>query len=663
MASLLYPLTIFLSAFLLFQVQPLLGRYVLPWFGGTPGVWTVTLLFFQIALFFGYVYSHLIAKRLSVKKQVGLHLVLIALALLWLPVTPSESLKPIGSELPSLQLMFLLASSVSIPYIVLASTSPLLQSWFSKEFPQQNPYRLYALSNIGSLGALFTYPLLVEPFFSSKTQTIIWSGGFLLFALLCTITGVRCYLNNNGHETPLLATRRQVLPVEAQLGWLFKSFTAVVVLLAITNYVSVDLAVHPLLWVVPLGLYLLSFILTFESDRWYNPRVYAVAFLLILVVQLVVTTGLIVGSLLQYCLLFICCMLCHGSLAATRPQNDDLTSFYLTTAGGGALGGLFVAILAPLMFSTYAELPIGWLLTTIIVAEQVLTNFTVTWQRLVPLVTICSLAIGYACFTLSTLGGTYRNFFGVLRVGDATTEDNQSIRTMLHGQTIHGLQFVDQSKSFIATSYFGKQSAAGAVLSTFKIGAPRSIGVVGLGIGTVASYGLPGDTLRYYEINPEVVRLAKQEFSYIKQCKAHQEFVLGDARIALERETSNNFDILMLDAFSGGTPPIHLLTSEAFTTYLRHLKADGVLIANISNRFFDFAPVLYGLAAKHQLAIETVISDGNPKDATTPAYYAVLARSQETLKSALPMDGEVPPSQEQYVFWTDMRHDLLRLVL
>ncbi len=369
--ALFYALTVFLSAFLLFQVQPLIGKFILPWFGGSPAVWTTCMLVFQVLLFGGYAYAHMTTIYLRPRMQVGVHMLLMLAALMLLPITPAESWKPTNSELPAMRIMLLMLASVGLPYFILSATGPLIQSWFSRTHVGQSPYRLYSLSNIGSLLALISYPVLFEPSMSVYSQSLVWSVAFAVFVALCAYSGW-CMRRSAGNAANRSADRAHASPEAADQApsfatlslWFLLAMTPSLMLLASTNQVCMDVAVIPFLWVLPLALYLISFILCFDSDRWYARRPYAIAAMALqLGAVYLATLGSNVPILLQVALyfsaLFCCCMTCHGELARLKPAPRHLTLYFFTISAGGAAGGLFVGLLAPVLFLNYNELQFG----------------------------------------------------------------------------------------------------------------------------------------------------------------------------------------------------------------------------------------------------------------------------------------------------------------
>ncbi len=640
-----YALTIFIGAFLLFQVQPLLGKYILPWFGGGPGVWTTCLLFFQLALLAGYAYAYGLSRWLKPKRQVIVQLVLLGAALALLPITPDEIWKPRGDGSPVMRILWLLTATIGLPYVLLSSTGPLMQQWFSRTHAGASPYRLYALSNTASLLALVSYPFWFEAHLTRKTQALTWGWGLVAYALGCCWCGRKAWKadqeqgsKTNGESltprpSPLaplkpppetfnspLATLNSQLSTLNFLLWLLWPACASVLLLATTNKICQDVASVPFLWVLPLALYLLSFIICFDSPRWYKSNPFGFA--------LAAAFGGICWALFQgthislrvqlaiyLAALFICCMVCHGEAYRLKPHPLYLTRFYLMIAAGGAVGGLFVALVAPMLFTSYAELYYGLFLcgllfTLVRTREQILRVL-----RRRRLFACAALWLGLISLTFALwvqgrksdpdIVYTSRNFYGVLTIFEHKKDKPDDHHFLLqHGVITHGLQFADPEQAKWPTTYYAEQSGLGLAFNALPPGS-RQIGVVGLGAGTTAAYARAGDWLRIYEINPEVSRLATSWFKYLTNCSAEVKVVLGDARMSLEREPPQGFDLLTLDAFSSDSIPVHLLTREAFALYERHMKTNGIIAVHISNHYVDLQPVVTSLARQfnYKLAI------------------------------------------------------------
>lgn len=661
-------LAIFTGAFLLFQVQPLLEKYILPWFGGGPAVWTTAMLFFQVFLLGGYAYAHLSVRRLSPRAQAVVHLVLLTLALAFLPVTPAEHWKPTRSDEPTLRILLLLSATVGLPYLLCAATSPLTQAWWSRLHPDRAPFRLYALSNLGSLLALVTYPFVVEPAFGRHAQSLVWSGGFVLFVIVSATSASQLFKGTR-ETAPVDKDHSAVAATPRRLEralWVALPAAASMLLLAVTNQITLDLAPVPFLWVLPLCLYLLSFIITFERERWYSRPAFAGALLpaACAVIWLFENKSLAlpwqIG--LDSLVLFVFCMAAHGELARLKPDPRHLTSYYVSMAAGGALGGVFVALVAPRIFNGFQELHVavalcGGLVLLAIGADprSALRGGRPRWAwGFIGLASLaCVAALGRNAIASSP--GTVeqsRNFYGVTRVvreGQGTPDDR---RVLYSGDMTHGLQFLDPERQRQPTTWYGEGSGVGMAFQALASRSPWKVGAVGLGAGTVAAYGRPGDQFRFYEINPEMVRAARTHFSYLADSSAKIDVVLGDARLTLEREPAQGFDLLILDAFSSDSIPVHLLTREAFEVYARHMKQDGVIAVHLTNLYFDFVPVV--LRQGKHLGWSAVPVHAEPKSGWN-SDWVLLTRSDEVLNSPGVWIARLraPPSRPSPRQWTD----------
>jgi hypothetical protein len=698
-----YAASIFLGAFLLFQVQPLIARYILPWFGGTPAVWTTCMLFFQLLLLLGYLYSHLVISRLQPRAQAVVHSIVLAVSIATLvlmaaawgtPIVPTANWKPQGSDLPVLRILMLLTMAVGLPYFVLSTTSPLLQAWFTRTQPGASPYRLYTLSNAGSLLALITYPVVVEPRLALKAQASMWSWGFLAFAALglyCSVVLWRLHpvaesKPDNEEEAPAVATA----PTRPRkFLWVALPATASALLLATTNQMCQDVAVVPFLWVLPLSLYLLSFIICFDNEMWYARRWYMLALTFALPgITYVMLMGLnlaLMGQIGAYCgVLFVCCMVCHGELVALKPVPKYLTSFYLAISLGGALGGVFVGLVAPLIFTSFFELNLSLFLCALVAVGVLLycrDALPVLRKPLAAVFVLMGAAILLVPWyndrtSLVVPGSVSRNFYGILQVEEFGRGTPDLTRYVLrHGRIWHGWQYLTPSKRHLATSYYGTTSGAGvALLNHPRLHSPDPaqrdlrIGVVGLGTGSLAAYGRPGDYVRFYEINPAVPNLSAPGgfFTFLSDCPAKVDIAMGDARISLERELeqgSQRFDVLALDAFNSDAIPIHLLTKECMRIYLAHLRDEnGILAVHISNRALDLRPIVYELAESLGLSAALIVDKGI-EGVSFHSDWMLLARNPEVL--AIPAIADVtstPKDMPKVGLWTDDYHSLFQII-
>ena len=651
---LLFAITVFVGAFLLFQVQPLLGRYILPWFGGGPSVWTSCMLFFQTLLLGGYAYAHWIASRTSPRTQGRLHMGLLALSLLALPIDPRAEMWSGGAiEDPTETILLLLLVTAGLPYLMLSATSPLVQRWFALAQPEKSAYRLYALSNAGSLLALLSYPLVVEPTLSVHAQSLLWSAGYAVFVVACGLCAWGASQGSSAAPTPAAVQPKQKIDGARLTMWLALSACGSILLLATTNQLSQEIAVVPFLWILPLSIYLVSFILTFDSDRWYRPRIYG--YLLAVAVPgacAAMSAGGLLPLGLQILLfslaLFAGCMSCHGELVRSRPSVEQSTVFYLAIAAGGALGGVVVALLAPRIFPGYWEYPLALaaacLLTLIAWVRAGAWSPSLRPEALLgppPALLLGLFTVGYAFAVQATepAVAVARNFYGVLRVSEET-DANGRFRILTHGRTEHGTQYLDPKLRFVATTYYGDQSGAALAIerSPKRLrGEPLRIGVVGLGAGALAVYGRARDQVRFYEINPEVVSVARSHFTYLSDSAAEVAVVVGDARIRLEEEIETElplFDTLIVDAFSSGAIPIHLLTAEAGEAYARRLTESGLLVFHISNRFLDLEPVLLGMAEHLGMRALYTESGAAASIGAKESSWILLTRDEAFLRDA-----------------------------
>ncbi len=686
-AILIYAPAVFTGALLLFLVQPLVGKYILPWFGGSPEVWTTCMLFFQVLLLGGYAYAHFSVSRLSPRTQAVLHMALLGAALFLLPIAPSDSLKPDGSMNPTLAVLLILTTCLGLPYFVLSATGPLLQSWFCRTNPGVSPYRLYALSNAGSLIALLSYPFVVEPWLSRQQQANAWSIAMGGFAVLCAVCAVNLWLNRQAGKTEagkndaLASARSDSQASSPSLGvrllWLALPAAASVQLLAITNTICQDVASIPFLWVIPLSIYLLSFIICFHHARWYVRPVFLALFgLAMLGVLLAYVNAAVLSAVQQIWIysfvLFACCMVCHGELFRIRPHPKHLTGYYLMIASGGAIGGFFVAIVAPLIFDSYRELYVGLLACVLFVllADQSPalrhSRRKVIWSVVIVIVGIAAIFMGTPNPNPGAVfGGSHRDFFGKVTIWEHDVDDPERHRfVMEHGSTMHGIQFVDPVKQLAPTAYYGPAGGAGLTLANFRPEAGRKIGVIGLGIGTLAAYGRANDEILFYEINPAVEQLARDNFTYLRNSKADIKIALGDARLVMEQQADMQFDILVLDAFNSDSVPVHLLTLEAMETYLRHLKPNGVIAAHLSARHLDLLPVVWRVADHYSLHTAWIEGADDKAQAILSSDWLLLSRNAEFLSSPAIADNATPRRDgiERYTLWTDDRVNLFEIL-
>ena len=662
----LHACTIFVSAFLLFQVEPVIAKIILPWFGGSAAVWTTCLLFFQLTLLLGYLYAHWTTERCRPRAQAWIHAGLLGASLLALPVLPGDGWRPSGTGNPILEILALLAATVGLPYFMLSTTGPLVQAWFARRHPGAAPYRLYALSNIASMLALLSYPVLVEPLVATRAQARLWSWAYLVFAALVLGAALR----GPGEARPDPGGPAPPAPGPATWAlWALLPACASALLMAVTNHLTQNVAAIPFLWVLPLCLYLLTFIVCFDREAWYRPILFmaltaaaagGMAYALVDFENLAIRPTLalfLAGLLFGY-------MVCHGELVRLKPHPRHLTAFYLMIALGGALGGLFVGVAAPTLFNGAYELPVALCACCILAAARWWSLGLRPWLRwagpVAAAAVTAALAWGVRAY-IQDYRVLARNFYGGLRVMD-TTQEGLPVRRLMNGAIDHGEQYLDPEYRRQATTYYGWDSGIGLALRSLERPGLRA-GFIGLGAGTLATYGRPGDTFRFYEINPLVLRLARTEFTFLRDSPAAVTCVLGDARLSLMREAPQQFDLLAVDAFSGDAIPVHLLTREAFELYFRHLRPDGLLAVHISNRYLDLGPVVERAAAalgKATLRVET--GDDEANDICGATW--VLVAGQPGLLQAHVLKGAGTPLNPQLGFrgWTDDYSNLFRVL-
>lgn len=747
----LFGFTIFLSAFLLFQVQLIISKYILPWFGGSAAVWTTFMLVFQMLLLAGYVYSHLITERLAAKTQTRVHLVLLLLAFLLLAglsllwpsaITPAASWKPTGIEHPVRDVIVIGLVATGLPFFVLSTTGPLLQRWLARQGAEARTYRLYSVSNLGSLLGLLTFPVLMEPFLPLQVQGALWT---VLFAAFCAACGWCAWKAGSSDDLRRVETRNdkeETVPASAliRMLWFLLAACASAVFLATTNQLCQEIISLPLLWVLPLALYLLSFILCFDHPRWYRREVFQPLFVggvFVLCATMIYAqrTAEIVAIPV---VLFLSCMICHGELARLKPHVKGLTGFYLTISAGGAFGGLFVAIVSPHLFRFFTEFQLSlgtcavlalvclfldensWLYTrefwlpcliviAVIGAALVISQWIPAFGALLRETQFYAWAFVVAALLLSgayierksatpgsrgfcviqLLSGTVavllvvglygsakpepglflgeRNFYGALRVFELA----QGGKALFHAHTLHGAQ-LNPPNDRLPMAYYGPDSGIGVLLRNHpKRHADEvfRVGVVGLGAGTLAVYGLPGDYFRYYEINPQVVELSegpRPVFTYVRDSAAKVDIELGDARLLLEQESAQgnleHFDVLVLDAFSGDAVPVHLLTKEAFDVYTKHLRGDNAIIAvHLSSRHVNLLPVVEGLREYSRGYSLVNFADGSYP--FLESLWVFLAREQQALQipGLIPNPPPSMPAAKPRL-WTDDYSDVFRLI-
>jgi SAM-dependent methyltransferase len=668
----LFALTIFASAFLLFLVQPIVAKQILPWFGGSASVWATCLVFFQTALLLGYAYADFVVRRLRPRTQVRLHVALLVASLVVLPIVPGAYWKPSGTENPIFQILGLLAATIGLPYFLLSTTSPLVQAWFARRFPGRNPYRLFALSNLASLLALLGYPLLLEPWIATRLQAWSWSAAYVLFVILAAAAA---FVSLKGAWRDALAGEAATVTTERpptrarQVLWCTLAGTGSLLLLAVSNHITQNVASVPLLWIVPLTIYLLTFILCFDGKGWYKRDLFlamvsaALGVMAWSLADSSVTHDLAI-QMSVFCIgLFLACMFCHGELVRLKPAPAYLTRFYLMVSLGGAIGSAVVGILAPMVLPADFELP----------AVLVLCAFLLLWQSrrepmVYPVLAIAAVVSTVGCGVwgvlefYDTVIVATRNFYGVLRVQESG-EGEDKHRSLVHGNIMHGKQYLRPDLKREATTYYSQNSGIGRLVESLHPRKdPLKVGVIGLGTGTIATYGAKGDVYRFYDINPGVIAISRRDFSYLADSDASIEIALGDARLSLEREPPENFDVLAIDAFSSDAIPVHLITKEAMQVYLRHMKPDGVIAFHVTNRYLDLVPVVEGIA--NELGLRTLwISDDGALPLANSSSWVLVAKDPARLDDPRLKDAAtaINPRRDWRV-WTDDFNNLVQVL-
>lgn len=678
---LLFASTILLSAFLLFLVQPIIAKQILPWFGGTSAVWTTCMVFFQVLLLAGYAYSHFVTRRLAPRRQTLLHVALLAASLAFLPIVPRESLKPGGEDDAALAIIVLLAATIGLPYFLLSTTGPLVQKWVAHRFPEKTVYRLFALSNFGSLIGLLAFPFAIEPFATSAAQSYVWSGAYALFVAACAATAWQ----SRNRPTAPLDFGASPAPAAEPAGaaenrpragdyalWLALSALGSVMLLAATSHITQNIASVPFLWVLPLTLYLLSFVIVFEGRGgrgWYERKWLLLPALMLVVAMawgLAAERGVldVAIAIPLYCAgLFVVCLFCHGELALHKPAPRYLTHFYLTLSAGGALGGLAVGLIAPRVFPAYFELPLALFALGALAVYLVLGSRALIGPALVATIATGYFGWQYVEFLRNDVIVMQRNFYGTLRVREQGSGADQ-VRRLLHGVILHGEQPTQGADRLEPGTYYARSSGVGLAIAAKQSRGPVKLGVVGLGIGTLSAYGRAGDTIRFYELDPDVLRLARSHFTYLDATPARLEFELGDARLSLERELASGrpqrYDVLAIDAFSSDSIPVHLITREAIALAARHIAPDGIVAVHISNRFLDLKPVLANIARAEGLIAKLVSDEPEGGGSASTTDWVLIARDPRAFDDpTLAARAEDIAPSPAYSLWTDQFNNLL----
>lgn len=676
LSRILFGSVIFFSAFLLFMVEPLAAKQILPVLGGSSAVWITCLVFFQLMLLVGYLYAHWLTRRFSRAAQRNIHVAMLAIALALL-ATQSHLHPGMGnaSAHPVAAIFIMLAVGIGLPFFLLASTSPLLQVWLSWQQQNRMPYRLFALSNAGSLLALIAYPTLVEPYLTLRLQWTIWSVGFACYAILGFLLAQKMYVSAPVTvPTPADEVVSEAEPSSPRQRWLWflLPMAAAMQLSAVTEHLTQNIAAIPLLWILPLAVYLLSFILAFDAPSFYR-RWIVVRLLVVMLASLgymltKTDMTLAIGISILFFLLevFVACYFCHAEVCALRPRRaSEATRFYLLLAAGGVAGTFFIGIVCPYLFAANYD-------TAIAFAATAALALAVTWrdgwaQRL-----LWSTGTVLLCVLLGMLHVAYtrqsliemRSFYGSLRVTQTNSPPQaQTVRTLLNGAVQHGIQWFGPEFHRSTTTYYAEDSGAGLALEHCCAGRPRNIGIVGLGAGTLAAYGQPGDRFRFYEINPEVITIAQHLFTYLRDSPAQISIADGDARISLTQESSQHFDVLVVDAFSGDAIPVHLLTREAMALYQRHLALGGIVAFHISNQFLNLAPEVALLASSANMQARVIDSPADSARGELAASWVLVSNNVDFFQQPeIALVAQPIPARFGLQLWTDDYSSLLPIM-
>ena len=651
---------VFLGAFLLFTMEPMVARIVLPFYGGSFHVWTTTLTFFQGILFIGYLYCHFFAKRLG-----GWHLVLVSTPLIWLPLSNYFGFKPPGDHNPAWFLLFQLTIHVALPFGILATTSVIAQSWFTRSnIQQKSPYPLYASSNAGSILALLAYIALFEPLFGLRVQQSLWFLVYIAYVFLAWFCWKK--VTQKSENTDSTSLRSTGVKVGTLIKWILLSALPSGFMLAVSNAVTLELGSVPLVWVLPLVLYLLSYVFTFSQKKLISPTLlhafWPAAATFGLCSLYTLSNGELWELAAHLIALFFVAMVGHGELYRLRPSSNQLTVFYLAIAFGGWLGGIAVSLIAPAAFNSLIEYPIiigVFAITLLIIKREFLFNslrkktyFSAGWACLVAGACLAVALPLYHHTTKKINEGNdvdvpffdskpifqYRNHYGIYKVGDLPIRNLQFdqeppiLRTLWHGSTIHGAQIMHPYAQKFPLSYYHNEGPLKDLLT--ETSKPRNAAIIGLGVGACSTYFKEGETVTFYELDPSIVEIAENQFTYLSNCSASVTNVVGDARIKLEQAPNDSFDIIMVDAFSSDAIPTHLLTKEAFSLYDRKLTSEGKLIFHITNRHYDLQGVINSTSGEQWEALARH-SDEQPKPFEDHSLYCVLLRKGSDITSLL----------------------------
>lgn len=652
--------TVALGAFLLFSIQPLIAKYILPWFGGTAVVWTTAMIFFQVMLIGGYGYAHWLVSKGAWKRGRWIHLIALGTAVMTLPVIPSETWKPEGLESPVVRIGLLLGASIGLVYVMLAATSPLIQRWFASTFPGRNPYKLFAVSNLASMSALLSYPLLIEPLLTKKEQAIGWSMGFVVYAVLC---GYAC-IKFGGEDRKTgegIARRNKETErprVTQILVWTAMAALGSAMMMATSNHLTQNIPSIPLMWVLPLSVYLMTFVLCFDERGWYRPAIVLgeLSLLIGAMSMLLANKGwqfMLLWNMVVFLIgLFVTCMFLHGELATRKPGSRQLTWFYMCVASGGAVGGFAVGVIAPITLPGVMEMEIC--VALIAICALVVTRKSMKGRRagLVMAAAFCAVitTVSAGRFGDGALMMS-RNFYGSLKVVRVSDSQGNAKKQLVHGAIVHGEQNEGRETRLEPTAYFTRTSGVGQMMDERAETASR-VGIIGLGAGTLAAYARKGDVFRFYEIDPGVVKAARTKFTFLSESAGTIEIAIGDGRLAIEREVrlgnESPLDIVVVDAFSGDSIPVHLITSEAVDAYASRTKPNGVIAFHVSNKFINLVPVLERIAQEKKMRLKHV--EEKSAEGRTISEWVVLTKDTSNMEGVGGTTGE---RKKNRVVWSD----------
>ena len=658
---------IFLSSALLFLIEPIAGKRILPLLGGSAAVWTACLVFFQCALLLGYFTAHWLVSRASDRVQVGVYLGLLLLSLIQLIVAPNLAA---SSAHPIATVLWLLSVSIGIPFVTLSATSPLLQAWYARTEGSSRPYRLYSVSNIGSMLALIVYPWLIEPRLSVREQVTALVIGFVLLVMVCAAIAFSARKSAMTMESVTSSTDSldRPTPTADRMLWIALAACGSLLLSAITTHISQNVATIPLLWVVPLIAYLLSFVVAFAGERW-RPRplmivlgMAGLATASYLVYKGILSIPIRRAAALFCASLFCMCLFLHSELYRLRPAARELTSFYFYVAAGGAIGAIIVGVIAPSVLPGNYELAFGFACVGIL---GLIVTWSIGWLArsisFCTTVVMIGIIIGQVRNDRTNNVLRIRNFYGTLHVTEGEDGVLAAIeRTLYNGVISHGQQVFRTDLSETPTTYYGRESGVGLAIDLCCAGRPRRIGVIGLGAGTIAAYGQPGDTIRFYDINPVVEGIARSKFRYLRDSPAKVDVVIGDARVSLENEPPQRYDVIAVDAFSGDAIPVHLIDAQALNVYKRHLAPGGIVAFHVSNRYLNLKPVVAQIAGREGMKVAYISNDGDdPKDVWSSDWVLVTANenflNDSTVVAATSAIDSIPGLR----LWTDDYNSLL----